>query len=73
MYKRRDIAITELVANSWDAGATRVDIYIPKEDEYQPETSEIIILDNGIGMSDDQVENEYLVVGRNRRLYEEKG
>ncbi|MCJ7630887.1 ATP-binding protein, partial [Candidatus Bathyarchaeota archaeon] len=67
-YKRRDIAIAELVANSWDAGATRVDIYVPQESEYRPETSEIVILDNGIGMTDDEVENEYLVVGRNRRL-----
>jgi hypothetical protein len=68
MYKRRDIAIAELVANSWDASATRVDIYIPQENEYCPETSEIVILDNGIGMTDDEVENEYLVVGRNRRF-----
>jgi hypothetical protein len=73
MYKRRDIAIAELVANSWDAGATRVDIFIPNTSEYQAESSEIIILDNGIGMSDDDVENQYLVVGRNRRLEEAKG
>ncbi|MGB8647290.1 MAG: ATP-binding protein [Anaerolineae bacterium] len=67
MYKRRDIAIAELVANSWDAGATQVDIAVPGADHYQPEASEISITDNGTGMDDDQVENEYLVVGRNRR------
>ncbi len=68
MYKHRDIAIAELVANSWDAGATRVDISIPDEADYASETSQILISDNGIGMTDDDVENEYLVVGKNRRL-----
>ena len=68
MYKRRDIAITEIVANSWDAGSTNVNIIIPEETNYFPETSEICIIDNGIGMSDDDVEDQYLVVGRNRRL-----
>jgi Histidine kinase-, DNA gyrase B-, and HSP90-like ATPase len=72
MYKRRDIAIAELVANSWDACATRVDIFVPDAEHYNPETSEIVIVDNGVGMSDDQVEDEYLVVGRNRRLAEVK-
>ena len=70
MYKRRDVAITELVANSWDAGATRVDISIPDEAGYDLNSSKIVILDNGIGMTDDAVEEEYLVVGRNRRLFE---
>jgi len=26
-----EIALTELVANAWDAGATQVDIFIPEE------------------------------------------
>ena len=26
-----DIALTELVANAWDAGASKVDILVPKE------------------------------------------
>lgn len=68
MYKRRDIAIAELVANSWDAGATRVDVIVPEEQTYDPATSMIVILDDGLGMNDDQVQHEYLVIGRNRRL-----
>ena len=72
MYKRRDVAITELVANSWDAGATRVDISIPDEAGYVPNSSKIIVLDNGRGMTDDAVEDEYLVVGRNRRLSDDE-
>jgi cation transport regulator ChaC len=67
MYKRRDTAIAELVANCWDAGATRVDIRIPEPHDYDPAQSTITITDDGTGMTTDQVQNEYLVVGRNRR------
>ena len=67
MYKRRDTAIAELVANSWDAGATEVDIALPGHQGYDPMTSEIVIADNGVGMDADAVQDQYLVVGRNRR------
>lgn len=66
MYKRRDTALAELVANAWDAGATEVTLAVPTSN-YDPATSEIVIADNGIGMTDDQVQEEYLVAGRNRR------
>ena len=68
MYKRRDIALAELVANSWDAGATKVNITLPQL--YNQVDSEISIIDNGIGMSEDEVQNLYLMVGRNRRKEE---
>jgi hypothetical protein len=55
MYKRRDTALAELVANCWDANATRVWLSVPQGP------------DDGDGMSADDVENHYLVVGRNRR------
>ena len=67
MYKRRDTALAELVANAWDAGATEVDVALPTG-TYSPISSEICIIDNGVGMTDDQVQNEYLIVGRNRRV-----
>lgn len=67
MYKRRDVAIAELVANAWDAGASTVRITIPSPDQYEQDTSEVVVSDNGFGMSADQVDNEYLVIGRNRR------
>jgi hypothetical protein len=66
MYKRREAAIAELVANSWDAGARKVRITIP-ETAYNAATSEIVIEDNGHGMTPDQVQEDYLVVARNRR------
>ncbi len=67
MYKRRDVAIAELVANAWDAGATEVRIEIPQAGAYVPSQSVISVMDNGTGMSADQVDDEYLVIGRNRR------
>lgn len=67
MYKRRDVAIAELVANSWDAGASEVRIDVPMPDGYDQNNSKIFITDNGMGMNEGQVDKEYLVVGRNRR------
>lgn len=67
MYKRRDTAIAELVANAWDAGATEVHITVPEPATYDRQVDEIIISDNGAGMSEDSVQEDYLVVGRNRR------
>ena len=67
MYKRRDAALAELVANAWDAGATEVRIELPDPRRYDVATSSIGVLDNGSGMTDDDVQNAYLVIGRNRR------
>jgi HSP90 family molecular chaperone len=41
-----DVALTELVANAWDAGATKVVIKIPNE-----LGKELTIEDNGIGLN----------------------
>lgn len=59
--------MAELVANAWDAGATEVRIDMPLPDDYDQLRSEISVTDNGNGMSADQVDSEYLVIGRNRR------
>lgn len=67
MYKRRDVAIAELVANSWDAGANTVHINAPSSEEYDQDESVITIVDDGSGMDESQVQDQYLVVGRNRR------
>lgn len=66
-YKRRDTAIAELVANCWDAGADRVTIAVPTPSDYDPEVSEIVIRDDSCGMDETEVQNAYLVVGRDRR------
>lgn len=67
MYKRRDVAIAELVANCWDAGATQVAITVPTPQQYDPATSVMSVTDDGTGMTEDQVDEDYLVIGRNRR------
>lgn len=69
MYSTLPPVIGELVANAWDANATEVKITIP-EDQIDEKTSEIIIRDNGIGMSDEDVRNKYLIIGRDRRADE---
>jgi hypothetical protein len=70
MYKRRDAALAELIANSWDAGATWVDLTIPVGAPFA-EDATITITDDGGGMSPDQVQSDYLVLGRNRREHSE--
>lgn len=67
MYKRRDVALAELVANAWDAGATEVRIEVPPQSSYSPTASHISVADNGGGMSEAEVQENYLVIGRNRR------
>lgn len=66
MYKHRDAALAELIANCWDAGAKRVEVTVPL-DAPLSDASEIRITDDGGGMSPDQVQTDYLVLGRNRR------
>lgn len=66
MYSTLPPVIGELVANGWDANATKVEITIP-EDPIEEQTSEIIISDDGIGMSDEEMRKKYLIVGRDRR------
>lgn len=70
MYSTLPPVIGELVANGWDANATKVEITIP-EDPIEEQTSEIIINDDGIGMSDEEVRKKYLIVGRDRRENEQ--
>ena len=69
MYSTLPPVIGELVANGWDANATKVSITIPETP--MSETSEIVISDNGMGMSDEDVRKKYLIVGRDRRESED--
>ena len=48
LYKKRDAAIAEYVANAWDAGATCVSISLPEIEEYDRATSSIVVMDNGL-------------------------
>jgi len=65
MYHSLPAVVSEYVANAWDAGATRVDIDVPEGPV--DKNYEITISDNGVGMSIEDINNKFLVVGRNRR------
>ncbi|MHB1681203.1 MAG: ATP-binding protein [Bacilli bacterium] len=56
-----ETALTELVANAWDAGATRVDIHIPNEG-----FEEIVVEDNGTGLTPDEFRIRWMTLGYNR-------
>lgn len=58
-----DTALTELVANAWDAGASIVEIQIP--DDYQ---QKLTIKDNGTGMTEDEFQNRWMKLRYNRSL-----
>lgn len=62
-----EIALTELVANAWDAGATRVEILIP--DDYN---LKLVVEDNGTGLTKEQFENRWMRLGYNRIKHQGK-
>lgn len=62
-----EIALTELVANAWDAGATQVDILIP--DDYN---LKLVVEDNGTGLTKEQFENRWMRLGYNRIKHQGK-
>ena len=59
LYSNVAAVLTEAVANAWDADATRVDISLNE--------NEIIIKDNGCGMTIDDMNKRYLYVGYSKR------
>src|SRR5947207_52665 len=65
MYSTLPPVIGELVSNAWDADAPKVEITIPSGP--LTASSEIIITDEGLGMTDEEIRKAYLIVGRDRR------
>lgn len=61
LYSNIPAVISEAVANSWDADATRVEITIDRD------SGTIVISDNGCGMSVSDVNSRYLRVGYRKR------
>jgi len=64
-------ALSELIANAWDADATEVRIHIPLGTSLKP-TDVITVKDNGCGMNWNECNEKYLVIGRDRRVAESR-
>jgi hypothetical protein len=56
-----DVALSELVANAWDAGASRVEITIPSE-----VGQELTVTDDGTGMTPEQFRARWMTLGYSR-------
>lgn len=69
MYSSLPKAISELIANAYDAYATEVKVTIPKVIDKK---SEIVISDNGNGMSEGFIRQTYMKLGPNNRKEKEK-
>ena len=63
LYSTLPPVLAELVANSYDAGASKVTIYLRDDG---PDKS-VVVEDNGCGMTFDEVNSDFLTIGRNRR------
>ncbi|PWJ08776.1 hypothetical protein DKG34_04255 [Streptomyces sp. NWU49] len=64
MYQSPVAAIAELVSNSWDADSRKVDVTLPGK---IGTNAQIVISDDGEGMTLAQCQNRYLNVGYDRR------
>lgn len=63
LYSKLPSVLSELISNSWDADADKVTIkFYDKTD-----IKEIVYTDDGIGMTFDELNDKFLLIGRNRR------
>lgn len=69
MYSSLPKALSELIANAYDADATEVKVAIPK---LISKKSEIVISDDGNGMSEEFIRQSYMKIGPNNRKGKEK-
>lgn len=62
-YRSSEEALKELVDNAWDADAEVVRIFLPREVTSDP----ILIEDDGTGMTEQELREEYLFIANDRR------
>lgn len=62
MYSTLPPVLAELIANSYDADASQVEVALSDR-----ENKEIIVSDDGLGMSFEDINEKFLRIGRNRR------
>jgi len=63
LYSKLPSVLSELVSNSWDADADIIKINFIDEDNLK----QISYFDDGLGMTFKELQDKYLVIGRNRR------
>ena len=68
MYSQLPHALAELVANAYDAASTNVRIHLSDSD---PSNKTITVIDDGDGMSYEEVQENFLIIGRKRRDYDD--
>lgn len=61
LSSRADIALTEIVANAWDAGASQVNITIPDQHDQS-----LVIEDNGTGLTKEEFHQRWMKLGYDR-------
>ena len=66
LYSTLPPVLAELIANGYDACAREIFINLNDSKEVG---KEIIVFDDGIGMSFDEINEKYLRIGRKRRDY----
>ncbi len=66
LYSNVPAVLAELIANAWDADASRVDVSVKEANS----DKEIVIKDNGCGMDDADLREKFLTVGYQRRSQE---
>ncbi len=62
LIRRPEVALGELVANAWDAGAAHVDVKIPVAHD-----EELSIEDDGCGLTKRQFDERWMTLGYNRQ------
>lgn len=62
LYSSFPPVIAELVSNSYDADAKNVHVIIDNDNK------EVQVIDDGTGMSFEEINNNFLIIGRNRRI-----
>ncbi|HHQ4752315.1 TPA: ATP-binding protein, partial [Aeromonas veronii] len=61
LYSNTPAVLTEIISNAWDADAEKVTI------DLEPSLNKVTIIDDGIGMTEDDIVNKFLNVGYARR------
>jgi hypothetical protein len=68
LYPSVTATVAELISNAWDADANNVWVEIPFDEDWNDPAAQIVVTDDGHGMSREQAQDAYLVVGRRKRF-----